>query len=66
MVPRTDATGVFLVLGLREAELGLEKYDPTSGGRRSVFGPLEDIFPIGIPARRGKILTIREFHVMHV
>uniref|UniRef100_A0A2N9I1T2 Uncharacterized protein n=1 Tax=Fagus sylvatica TaxID=28930 RepID=A0A2N9I1T2_FAGSY len=26
---------------------------------------LEDIFPIGIPARPGKILAIREFHVVH-
>ena len=56
----------FMVLGLQEAELGLEKYSPMSGDRRSVFGPLEDIFPIGIPARPGKILTIREFHVVHV
>jgi hypothetical protein len=31
----------------------------------SVFGPLEDIFPIGIPARPGKFLAIREFHVVH-
>ena len=59
-------TFFFKVLGLQEAELGLEKYGPTSGGRRSVFGPLEDIFPIGIPARPGKFLTIREFHIMHV
>ena len=56
----------FKVLGLWEAELGLEKYGPASRGRRSVFGPLEDIFPIEIPARPGKFLTIREFHVVHV
>uniref|UniRef100_A0A2N9FWH2 Uncharacterized protein n=1 Tax=Fagus sylvatica TaxID=28930 RepID=A0A2N9FWH2_FAGSY len=40
MVPRTEATGVFLVR-------------------------LGDSFPIGIPARPGKILAIREFHVVH-
>ena len=55
----------FKVLGSWEAKLGLEKYGLTSGGCRSVFGPLEDIFPIGIPACPGKILAIREFHVVH-
>uniref|UniRef100_A0A2N9HIX3 Uncharacterized protein n=1 Tax=Fagus sylvatica TaxID=28930 RepID=A0A2N9HIX3_FAGSY len=40
MVPRTEATGVFLVR-------------------------LRTVFPIGIPARPGKILAIREFHVVH-
>jgi hypothetical protein len=34
-------------------------------GPRGVFGPFEDSFPIVIPARLGKILAIREFHVMH-
>jgi hypothetical protein len=34
-------------------------------GHRSVFGPFEDSFPIRIPARPGKILAIREFHVVH-
>jgi hypothetical protein len=52
------------VLGSRETELGLEKYGPASRGRRSVFGPLEDIFPIEIPTRPRKILAIREFHVV--
>uniref|UniRef100_A0A2N9ECN6 Uncharacterized protein n=1 Tax=Fagus sylvatica TaxID=28930 RepID=A0A2N9ECN6_FAGSY len=33
---------------------------------RGVFGPSEDVFPIEIPARPGKILRIREFHVVHV
>ena len=56
----------FKVLGSREIELGLVRYSSANMGRRSVFGPLEDIFPIGIPARPGKILTIREFHVVHV
>uniref|UniRef100_A0A2N9GNF7 Uncharacterized protein n=1 Tax=Fagus sylvatica TaxID=28930 RepID=A0A2N9GNF7_FAGSY len=32
---------------------------------RGVFGPFEGSFPIGIPASPGKILAIREFHVMH-
>ena len=56
----------FKVLSLQEAELRFARYGSTNKGRQSVFGPLEDIFPIGIPARPGKILTIREFHVMHV
>jgi hypothetical protein len=34
-------------------------------GPPSVFGPFEDSFPIRIPARPGKILAIREFHVVH-
>jgi hypothetical protein len=58
------ATFFLKVLGLREAELGLEKYGPANRGRRSVFGPLEDIFPIEIPARPGKILAIWEFQVV--
>uniref|UniRef100_A0A2N9EZA5 Uncharacterized protein n=1 Tax=Fagus sylvatica TaxID=28930 RepID=A0A2N9EZA5_FAGSY len=50
---------------LRESELGFARYGPANRGRRSVFGPFEDSFPIGIPARPGKILAIREFHVVH-
>uniref|UniRef100_A0A2N9FDA0 Uncharacterized protein n=1 Tax=Fagus sylvatica TaxID=28930 RepID=A0A2N9FDA0_FAGSY len=50
---------------LRESELGLVRYGPANRGHRSVFGPLEDFFPIGIPARPGKFLAIREFHVVH-
>uniref|UniRef100_A0A2N9H994 Uncharacterized protein n=1 Tax=Fagus sylvatica TaxID=28930 RepID=A0A2N9H994_FAGSY len=38
---------------------------PRTGGRRGVFGPFEDSFPIRIPVRPGKILAIREFHVVH-
>uniref|UniRef100_A0A2N9HYW3 Uncharacterized protein n=1 Tax=Fagus sylvatica TaxID=28930 RepID=A0A2N9HYW3_FAGSY len=53
------------VLDLRETELGMERYGSANKGRRSVFGPLEDIFPIEIPARPGEILTIREFHAVH-
>uniref|UniRef100_A0A2N9HR99 Uncharacterized protein n=1 Tax=Fagus sylvatica TaxID=28930 RepID=A0A2N9HR99_FAGSY len=44
--------------------LGFARYGSANRGRRSVFGPLEDIFPIKIPARPGKILTIREFHTV--
>uniref|UniRef100_A0A2N9FTA2 Uncharacterized protein n=1 Tax=Fagus sylvatica TaxID=28930 RepID=A0A2N9FTA2_FAGSY len=50
---------------LRESELGLVRYGPANRGHRSVFGPFEGSFPIGIPARPGKFLAIREFHVVH-
>ena len=49
----------------RESELVLVRYGPTNRGHRCVFGPFEDSFPIGIPARPDKILAIREFHVVH-
>uniref|UniRef100_A0A2N9I862 Uncharacterized protein n=1 Tax=Fagus sylvatica TaxID=28930 RepID=A0A2N9I862_FAGSY len=52
------------VLDLWETELGLERYGPTNRGHRSVFGMPEGNFPIEIPARPGKILAIRELHVM--
>uniref|UniRef100_A0A2N9FFC3 Uncharacterized protein n=1 Tax=Fagus sylvatica TaxID=28930 RepID=A0A2N9FFC3_FAGSY len=45
-----------------ESELGFARYGSATRGRRSVFGPFEDSFPIEIPARPGKILAIREFH----
>ena len=48
-----------------ESELGLVRYGLANRGHRGVFGQLEDIFPIGIPARPGKFLAIREFHVVH-
>uniref|UniRef100_A0A2N9FVP5 Aminotransferase-like plant mobile domain-containing protein n=1 Tax=Fagus sylvatica TaxID=28930 RepID=A0A2N9FVP5_FAGSY len=50
---------------LRKSELGLVRYGPANRGHRGVFGPFEGNFPIRIPARPGKILAIREFHVMH-
>ena len=53
------------VLDLRETELGFARFGSANRGRRSVFGPLEDIFSIEIPARPGKILAIREFHTVH-
>ena len=58
------ATFFLKAMDLREVELGLERYSPTNRGRRSVFGSSEDIFPIKIPSRPGKILAIRELHVM--
>uniref|UniRef100_A0A2N9FAQ0 Uncharacterized protein n=1 Tax=Fagus sylvatica TaxID=28930 RepID=A0A2N9FAQ0_FAGSY len=36
---------------LRKSELGLVRYGPANRGHRSVFGPFEGSFPIGIPAR---------------
>uniref|UniRef100_A0A2N9GTG3 Uncharacterized protein n=1 Tax=Fagus sylvatica TaxID=28930 RepID=A0A2N9GTG3_FAGSY len=50
---------------LRKSELGLVRYGPANRGHRSVFGPFEGSFPIGIPASPGKFLAIREFHVVH-
>ena len=41
------------------------RYGLANRGHRGVFGPLEDIFPIGIPARPSKFLAIQEFHVVH-
>uniref|UniRef100_A0A2N9H1E7 Uncharacterized protein n=1 Tax=Fagus sylvatica TaxID=28930 RepID=A0A2N9H1E7_FAGSY len=49
----------------RNPKLGFVRYGPANRGHRGVFGPLEDIFLIGIPARPGKISAIREFHVVH-
>uniref|UniRef100_A0A2N9FVC4 Uncharacterized protein n=1 Tax=Fagus sylvatica TaxID=28930 RepID=A0A2N9FVC4_FAGSY len=53
------------VLDSQKSELGLVRYGPANRGHRGVFGPFEGSFPIRIPARPGKILAIREFHVMH-
>uniref|UniRef100_A0A2N9IRM1 Uncharacterized protein n=1 Tax=Fagus sylvatica TaxID=28930 RepID=A0A2N9IRM1_FAGSY len=53
-----------MLLDLRETELGLERYGPANRGHQSVFGLSKGIFPIEIPARLGKILTIREFHIV--
>jgi hypothetical protein len=41
------------------------RYGPANRGHRSVFGPFEGSFPIGIPASPGKFLAIREFLVVH-
>jgi hypothetical protein len=41
------------------------RYGPANRGHRSVFGPFEGSFPIGIPASPGKFLAIQEFLVMH-
>ena len=59
------ATLSLKVLDLQETELGLERYGPTNGGHRSVFGLPKGYFPIKIPARPEKILTIRELYVVH-
>ena len=58
------ATLSLKVLNFRETELGFARYGSANKGRWSVFGPLEDIFPIEIRARLEKILTIREFHTV--
>jgi hypothetical protein len=53
---RKDCASLSLkVLDLRETELGLERYGSVNRGHQSVFGLLEGIFPIKIPARPGKI-----------
>ena len=52
------------VLDLWKTELRTKRYGLANRGRRSVFGPSEGIFPAKIPARPGKVLTIREFHVV--
>jgi hypothetical protein len=62
---KSCATLSLKVLDLRETELGFARYGSTNKDCRSVFGPLEDIFPIKISARLGKILTIREFHTVY-
>uniref|UniRef100_A0A2N9ISB9 Uncharacterized protein n=1 Tax=Fagus sylvatica TaxID=28930 RepID=A0A2N9ISB9_FAGSY len=59
------ATLSLKVLDLQETKFGFARYGSANRGHRSVFGPLEDIFPIEIPARPGKILAIREFHTVH-
>ena len=58
------ATLFLRVLDLRETELGLERYGPANKGHRRVFGSPEGNFPIEIPTRLEKILTIREFHAV--
>uniref|UniRef100_A0A2N9J2A1 Uncharacterized protein n=1 Tax=Fagus sylvatica TaxID=28930 RepID=A0A2N9J2A1_FAGSY len=41
---------------LAETELGHARYGSANRGRRSVFGPLKDIFPTEISARTGENL----------
>uniref|UniRef100_A0A2N9IL33 Uncharacterized protein n=1 Tax=Fagus sylvatica TaxID=28930 RepID=A0A2N9IL33_FAGSY len=43
------------VPNLRKSELGLVRYGPANRGHRSVFGPFEGSFPIGIPASPGRL-----------
>uniref|UniRef100_A0A2N9F3G0 RNase H type-1 domain-containing protein n=1 Tax=Fagus sylvatica TaxID=28930 RepID=A0A2N9F3G0_FAGSY len=40
---------------LQKSELGLVRYGPANRGHRSVFGPFEGSFPIGIPASPGRL-----------
>ena len=61
---KSCATLSFKVPDSRETEHGFARHGPTNRGHWSVFGLLEGIFPIRIPARPGKILAIREFHVV--
>uniref|UniRef100_A0A2N9E4L0 Uncharacterized protein n=1 Tax=Fagus sylvatica TaxID=28930 RepID=A0A2N9E4L0_FAGSY len=58
------ATLSLKVLDLQETGFGFARYGSANRGHWSVFGPSEAIFPIEIPARPGKFLTIREFHVV--
>ena len=58
------ATLFLKISDLRETRLGLERYGPANRGHQIVFGLSKSIFPIEIPARSGKILMIREFHVV--
>jgi hypothetical protein len=52
------------VSDLGEVELWFERYGHTNRGHRSVFSSPEGCFPIWIPIKPGKILVIRELHVM--
>uniref|UniRef100_A0A2N9FUR3 Retrotransposon gag domain-containing protein n=1 Tax=Fagus sylvatica TaxID=28930 RepID=A0A2N9FUR3_FAGSY len=45
---------------LRKSELGLVRYGPANGGHRSVFGPFEGSFPIGIPASPDQLVASQE------
>uniref|UniRef100_A0A2N9G3S0 Aminotransferase-like plant mobile domain-containing protein n=1 Tax=Fagus sylvatica TaxID=28930 RepID=A0A2N9G3S0_FAGSY len=45
---------------LRKSELGLVRYGPANRGHRSVFGPFEGSFPIGIPARPDQLVASQE------
>uniref|UniRef100_A0A2N9I3T6 Aminotransferase-like plant mobile domain-containing protein n=1 Tax=Fagus sylvatica TaxID=28930 RepID=A0A2N9I3T6_FAGSY len=58
------ATLFFKVLDLLATELGLERYGPMNKGHWGVFDSPEGNFPVKIPARPEKILTIREFHAV--
>uniref|UniRef100_A0A2N9HST0 Serine-threonine/tyrosine-protein kinase catalytic domain-containing protein n=1 Tax=Fagus sylvatica TaxID=28930 RepID=A0A2N9HST0_FAGSY len=48
------------VLDLRKSELGLVRYGPANRGHRSVFGPFEGSFPIGIPASPDQLVASQE------
>ena len=61
---KASATFFLKAIDLWEVKLGLERYNPTNRGRRSVFGSPESNFLIEILARPGKILAIRELPVV--
>uniref|UniRef100_A0A2N9ERU4 Uncharacterized protein n=1 Tax=Fagus sylvatica TaxID=28930 RepID=A0A2N9ERU4_FAGSY len=65
LLPAPCAAYFCKVPDLRKSELGLVRYGPANRGHRSVFGPFEGSFPIGIPASPDKFLAIREFLVVH-
>uniref|UniRef100_A0A2N9EN01 Uncharacterized protein n=1 Tax=Fagus sylvatica TaxID=28930 RepID=A0A2N9EN01_FAGSY len=65
LLPAPCAAYFCKVPDLRKSELGLVRYGPANRGHRSVFGPFEGSFPIGIPAGPDKFLAIREFLVVH-
>uniref|UniRef100_A0A2N9HT39 Uncharacterized protein n=1 Tax=Fagus sylvatica TaxID=28930 RepID=A0A2N9HT39_FAGSY len=50
---------------LWESDLGSARYGSTNRGRGVFLVRLRTVFRSVIPARPGKILAIREFHVMH-
>ncbi len=52
------------VLDLPATELGLKRYGSANKGCRSIFGLLEGNFLIRIPTKPGRILAIRELHVV--
>uniref|UniRef100_A0A2N9HMN1 Uncharacterized protein n=1 Tax=Fagus sylvatica TaxID=28930 RepID=A0A2N9HMN1_FAGSY len=58
------ATLFLKVLDLQETELGFARHGPANRGHRSVFGSPEGNFLIEIPVRPGKILAIRELHLV--
>uniref|UniRef100_A0A2N9G4Y2 Uncharacterized protein n=1 Tax=Fagus sylvatica TaxID=28930 RepID=A0A2N9G4Y2_FAGSY len=45
---------------LRKSELGLVRYGPANRGHRSVFGPFEGSFPIGIPVSPDQLVASQE------
>jgi hypothetical protein len=57
-VPGTVGKLVLPTFSRFRKKFGFARYGSANRGRRGVFGPFEDSFPIVIPARPGKILAI--------